>query len=50
MPTLAVWSLEIYVNISREMPFHVCALGQQGGRRWRALGIDIIGIRVYVEV
>jgi len=44
--TLAVWSLGIYVILSQAMPFRVCTLGQQGG----ALGTDVIGIRVYVEV
>lgn len=48
--TLAVWSLGIYVILSQAVTFRVCTLGKQCGWVGGALGTDVIGIRVYVEV
>lgn len=50
MSTLAVWSLGIYVILSQAVTFRVCTLGKQCGWVGGALGTDVIGIRVYVEV
>lgn len=48
--TLALWSLGIYVKVSRAVPFRVCALSQWGGWWWGPLGMDVRGVQVYAEI